>query len=247
MLERIADLHTHTTFSDGKLKPREVVRIAEQKGYLVGLADHCGPGNFQLDTEKRFGEYLEALSDLPAYKAVELDLGRDIPVPVEKLKRCDYLIGGVHSVGAVDFFDPTVDHIDINALMWQSLETIEEKALKYRFDILAHPGLLPQNYRDRGVEHSKAWRARLVELAKKCGFALEISSRWFSSDLELAAMGKEAGLKFSLGSDGHKTESMCRLDYSLGLAETLGLKEEDLFWPLDGSIPWQRNPESVRP
>jgi histidinol phosphatase-like PHP family hydrolase len=247
MFDRIADLHTHTVFSDGKLEPGEVIAIAGQKGYLVGLADHCGPGSFQLEDEQKFDLYMEAMAGLPAYRAVELDLGRDIPVPVEKLKRCDYLIGGVHSVGKVDFFDPGVDRIDVEKLMWQALEAVEEKALKYRFDILAHPGLLPQNYRDRGFELSRAWRTRLVELAQKYGFALEISSRWLSADPELAAAAKLAGLKFSLGSDGHKAENMCRLDYSLELAGKLGLEDRDLFWPLDGTIPWQTNPGSARP
>ena len=94
MLKIIADLHTHTVFSDGRLSPQEVLQIAADKGYRVGLADHCGPGNFQLDSEDRFEKYLAAIRDLPVYHAVELDLGREIPVSSGKLKRCHYLIGG---------------------------------------------------------------------------------------------------------------------------------------------------------
>ena len=247
MLKTIADLHTHTTFSDGRLSPREVLQIASDKGYLVGLADHCGPGNFQLDSDARFEGYLSAIENLPAYKAVELDLGREIPVSREKLKRCHYLIGGVHSVGTVDFFDKSVTRADLGHLLQEMLGIIETKSKDYCFDILAHPGLLPCNFREQTDAITEGWRIKLVELALKCNLAIELSSRWLVPDLKLAAMAKEAGLKFSLGSDGHGADKMCRLDYSLELAGKLDLTDRDLFWPLQGAIPWQKNPGSGRP
>jgi histidinol phosphatase-like PHP family hydrolase len=77
--------------------------------------------------------------------------------------------------------------------------------------------------------------------------AIELSSRWLVPDLKLASMAKEAGLKFSLGSDGHGADKMCRLDYSLELAGKLELADRDLFWPLNGAIPWQTNPGSGHP
>jgi len=247
MIKIIADLHTHTVFSDGRLKPEEVLRIAEGKGYRLGLADHCGPGNFQLDSKDRFEEYLSAIQDLPVYWAVELDLGREIPVPREDLKRCHYLIGGIHSVGQVDFFDPKIIEGDLGLLLEGMLEVIERQSRKYSFNILAHPGLLPCNFREQKDAITNEWRLKLVELALKCNLAIELSSRWQVPDLKLAKMAKEAGLKFSLGSDGHGADRMCRLEYSLMMAEKLGLTDRDLFWPLDGAIPWQKSPGSARP
>lgn len=247
MLKTIADLHTHTIFSDGRLSPLEVLRIASDKGYLVGLADHCGTGNFQLDSEGRFEKYIAAIKDLPAYLAVELDLGREIPVSPESLKRCHYLIGGVHSSGPMDFFDPRITNVDLGQLLEEMLGMIERRSRKYSFDILAHPGLLPCNFREQKDAITDGWRVKLVELALKCNLAIELSSRWLVPDLKLAAMAKEAGLKFSLGSDGHGADRMCRLEYSLELADKLGLDDRDLFWPLNGSIPWQKNPGSARP
>ncbi|MBI4726730.1 hypothetical protein HY768_05840 [candidate division TA06 bacterium] len=247
MLKTIADLHTHTVFSDGRLSPQEVLQIASDKGYRVGLADHCGPGNFQLDSEARFEKYFTAIQDLPAYRAVELDLGRDIPVSRQSLKRCHYLIGGVHSVGTVDFFDPKITRVDLDLLLAEMLEIIERQSQKYSFDILAHPGLLPCNFREQKDAITSGWRMKLVALALKCTLAIEISSRWLAPDYKLAAMAKEAGLKFSLGSDGHGADKMCRLDYSLELAGKLELTDRDLFWPVNGTIPWRKNPGSDRP
>jgi len=247
MLKTIADLHTHTVFSDGRLSPEEVLQIASDKGYRVGLADHCGPGNFQLDSEGRFEKYLSAIQGLPVYRAVELDLGREIPVLRQSLKRCHYLIGGVHSAGPIDFFDPQITEVDLTILLDEMLEIISRQSRKYSFDILAHPGLLPCNFREQQDAITDGWRVKLVELALKCNLAIELSSRWMVPDLKLATMAKEAGLKFSLGSDGHGADKMCRLDYSLELAGKLELTDRDLFWPLNGAIPWQTNPGSVHP
>jgi histidinol phosphatase-like PHP family hydrolase len=247
MLKTIADLHTHTVFSDGRLSPKEVLQIASDKGYRVGLADHCGPGNFQLDSESRFEKYFEAIQDLPVYRAVELDLGREIAVSPENLKRCHYLIGGVHSAGPMDFFDPKITKIDLALLLDEMLEIIGRQANKYSFDILAHPGLLPCNFREQKAAITDGWRLKFVEQALKCNLAIELSSRWLVPDFKLAAMAKEAGLKFSLGSDGHGADKMCCLDYSLELARKLELAERDLFWPVNGAIPWQMNPGSGHP
>lgn len=247
MLKTIADLHTHTVFSDGRLSPQEVLQIASDKGYRVGLADHCGPGNFQLDSQDRFEKYLSAIQDLPVYRAVELDLGRDIPVLPEDLKRCHYLIGGVHSAGPMDFFDPHITKVDLARLLDEMLEIIGRQSQKYSYDILAHPGLLPCNFREQKNAITDGWRIKLVELALKCNLAIELSSRWLVPDFKLAAMAKEARLKFSLGSDGHGADKMCRLDYSLELAKKLDLSDRDLFWPLNGIIPWQKNPGSSHP
>jgi histidinol phosphatase-like PHP family hydrolase len=247
MLKTIADLHTHTVYSDGRLSPKEVLQIASDMGYRVGLADHCGPGNFQLDSQYRFEKYMDAIQCLPVYRAVELDLGREIPVSHENLKRCHYLIGGVHSSGPMDFFDPKITEIDLALLLDEMLEIIGRQSQRYSFNILAHPGLLPCNFRKQQEAITSGWRVKLVELALKCNLAIELSSRWLVPDFKLAAMAKEAGLKFSLGSDGHGADKMCRLDYSLELAGKLELTDRDLFWPLDGAIPWQTNPGSGHP
>lgn len=228
----IKDLHTHTKFSDGKLNPEEVYFIAKIKGYQVGISDHCGEGSFQINRDDQFGQYLQALDVLPVFKSAELDLGTEIGISRQLLDKCDYLIGGVHSIGGVNFFDSGAKLPASQAIIEQMLELVEKKAQQYRFDILAHPGLLPIEFRkhkDRILD--KKWSQRLVELALKCGFALEISSRWELPSYETISMALDAGLTFSLGSDGHNRESVCRLDYSLQISEKLELKEANFFQP----------------
>lgn len=230
------DLHTHTTFSDGRLAPGEVAEIASRMGYVVGIADHCGRGDFQLEDNARFDRYLEALRGLPVYASVELDLGNPGSVTQDRLARCDYLIGGLHSLegglGRLDFFDPEADPGDPAAFADELLQEIERGAEEHRFHILAHPGLLPMGLRERADRIiDDKWEKSLIGLALEYGFALEISSRWELPGRGLIEKARRAGVRFSLGSDGHSREQMCRLDYSLGMVEACGIPASQIYRP----------------
>ncbi len=227
-----ADLHTHSTFSDGTTTLEQIAAIAGSAGMAVGVADHCGPGSFQLDSDERFRRYFEAVSRHPVYRSVELDLGREINVSRENLKRCDYLIGGVHSLGGRDFFDGAQAWTDIPGLLDGILAAIDEKARIFDFDILAHPGLLPASLRSRqSALLDSRWDQRLIGLALEHGFALEISSRWQVPSAGTIRRAAAAGVTFALGSDAHRPEQVCRLDHSLSLAAACGLTDADLFRP----------------
>ena len=227
-----ADLHIHSTFSDGKTELSQIVAIARARGMAIGIADHCGPGTFQLETDAKFQRYFEALQVYPVYRSVELDLGRKITVSRENLERCDYLIGGIHSLDGRDFFDQSLTAFDIPKLLDGMLATIDKKARIFGFDILAHPGLLPVNLRSRQAEILDAgWDERLIGLALRHGFALEISSRWKLPLPSTIRRAKTAGVTFSFGSDAHHPEQVCDLEFSQDLARQCGLAAADLFWP----------------
>jgi histidinol phosphatase-like PHP family hydrolase len=226
----IEDLHTHTIFSDGKLNPKQVYALAADKGYKVGISDHCGEGSFQINDDVRFQEYLKALEGLAVYRSTELDLGTRIEVSDSILRECDYLIAGIHSIDRLNFFDENADLPHPQELLELVLDLIDAKAVRYKFDLLAHPGLLPIGYRGRKKAIlDKKWSQHLVELALKYGFALEISSRWEPPTGETIGMALEAGVRFSLGSDGHCRDTVCKLDYSLSMIEKYGISEEQMF------------------
>jgi histidinol phosphatase-like PHP family hydrolase len=233
---QLADLHTHTTFSDGRLSPEEVVAIAWGKGLRVGIADHCGPGRYQLGSDDRFDRYRQRVAKVPAWCAVELDLGRPVAVSAGRLARCHYLIGGVHGVDGVDFFDPNVTAVDHRWVIDRMLAAVEAAAKKYRFQILAHPGLLPLCLRPRTAELlDDGWNARLIELTLRYGFAWELSSRWQLPLPSSAAAALGAGVMFSLGSDAHHAAQVGRLDYALGLLESVGIGPGRLYQPASDS------------
>jgi histidinol phosphatase-like PHP family hydrolase len=225
-------LHTHTVFSDGRLEPREVWEIAREQGCRVGIADHCGVGSFQMNRDRDFEEYLRALEPYPVYRSAELDLGTEVRISPQLLARCDYLIGGVHSLGGLNFFDPEAALPSPDELIEGMLQLIREKVRIFRFQILAHPGLLPTALRG-GAEGllGKEWGQRLITLALEFGFALEISSRWKLPGPETIRQAREAGVRFALGSDGHGRENVCRLDYSLEMVRQLAIGPEMMYRP----------------
>ncbi|MDI6740697.1 MAG: PHP domain-containing protein [Candidatus Edwardsbacteria bacterium] len=232
MIQAPADLHTHSIFSDGKATLDQIVSISRSKGMNVGVANHCGPTTFQIGGDAGFERYFRALSAQPVYRSAELDLGREIRVSLDNLQRCDYLIGGVHSLGERDFFDSSLTDFDVPALLDRMLSVIEKKARIYSFDILAHPGLLPVNLRPRhGESFDTRWDERLIGLALECGFALEISSRWQLPPASTVRRARQAGVKISFGSDAHRPEQVCRLDHCLAVARECGLRDGDLFRP----------------
>lgn len=226
----IADLHNHTVFSDGKLTASEVYRAACSKGYRAGIADHCGDGDFQINDDQQFCRYLDSLEGLNVFRSAELDLGTEIRVSDKLLNSCDYLIGGVHSIGGLDFFDQAAVLPHPENIIENMLQLIDARAGKYGFDILAHPGLLPvalRKSKDKLLD--KKWSQRLIELALKHGFALEISSRWELPSYDTIRMAVEAGATFSLGSDGHCSDTVCNLDISLAMIEKALVPEDLIF------------------
>jgi len=226
----IKDLHNHTIYSDGRLTPEEVFSIAEAKGYQAGISDHCGEGSFQINRDIQFKQYLNELDKWPVLRSVELDLGTEIAISARLLQECDYLIGGIHSLGELNFFDNAAGLPDAEKIIGQMLDLIERKSQQFEFHILAHPGLLPVALRSHKEKIlGKEWSQRLVELALKYDFALEISSRWELPSIDTIKVALNAGAMFSLGSDGHCQDSTCNLKYSLAVVDQLKIPEKRIF------------------
>ena len=151
------DLHTHTTFSDGKNTPEEMVQAAIRAGLTeYGISDHgytpfdesyCMP-------QSRYGEYLAALAGLrEKYKGqISLRLGMEqdfysVPAP----QGLDYVIGSVHYLRCGDAFVPVDEDAailrgavsryfggDPYALCEQYFDTVSRVAEKTGARIIGH-------------------------------------------------------------------------------------------------------------
>jgi histidinol phosphatase-like PHP family hydrolase len=99
-------------------------------------------------------------------------------------------------------------------------------------DILAHPTLLTTSVRRLPVEEvwTEAIEERLVAALRSAGIAFEISSRYRPHE-RLVRRVVDSGVRISLGSDGHKAEQVGDIEFSLGLARALGVRDGDLYDP----------------
>lgn len=91
MCEKLIDLHTHSTCSDGSMSPRELVRYAAQKGLAaIALTDHDSVSGVEeaVDEGKRVGLEVVPAIELSVQSETETHiLGYDIDIHHPLLKK----------------------------------------------------------------------------------------------------------------------------------------------------------------
>ncbi len=239
------DLHSHTNLSDGDLPLERVVELAVERGVAIGISDHISsrnPDRF-IATERDLRHYLDALEDVPVFRAGEFcwcdRFGEALPG--ELLDRLDYRIGSNHGFALPDgvFASPWWSSLpkpwdgEPHRLMDVMVDNLCDMVRAMPVQIAAHPTLMPPAL--RAIEDDvHAWwtderEDRFVEAAAESGVALEISNRYRLPHDRLLTKAKQAGARFSLGSDGHGEDQVARLDWSIETARRLGITDEDLF------------------
>ena len=157
----MTDLHVHTTFSDGRSTPEEVVRAAIAKGMTtLGFSDHSYThfdSGYCIPKEKipAYRAEIDALKEKYAGQieilcGIEQDFWSDEPTD-----GYDYIIGSVHYVKAGAAYLPVdesrqrlMDAVtqrfggDIYALAEAYYETVAQMAKKIRPDIIGHFDLI---------------------------------------------------------------------------------------------------------
>jgi histidinol phosphatase-like PHP family hydrolase len=112
------------------------------------------------------------------------------------------------------------------------IANLERLAHEMPVDILAHPTLLPLGFRDRDSE--ELWTEEHEERAARAlldaGIALEVSARYRPHE-RLVRRAAGAGVRISLGSDGHSPEQVADITWPLALTRSIGVRDEDLYDP----------------
>lgn len=241
------DLHVHTSMSDGDLPLRRAVEAAAEKGVVLGIADHVSrrnPGKF-VATARELESYLAALEAEAVLRGGEFcwcdDLWRELSA--ETAGRFDYRIGSNHgfwlpdgSMGSPWWQQlPQAWNGREQELMDVMVANLCDLVRQMPIQILAHGTLLPPALLSREPDLDHWWteerEERLVAALHTSGVALEISNRYRLPHERLLARARDAGVRFSLGSDGHRQEEVGRLEWSLATARRLEIGEERLFLP----------------
>jgi len=98
-------------------------------------------------------------------------------------------------------------------------------------DIFANPTFLPHCIADEyDVLWTKERMKKVIEAAVKSDIAIEINSRYKIPSLAFIKLAKDAGAKFSFGSNTHG-EEVGMLEYCLEISKKVGLTRRDLFIP----------------
>gem|GEM_PF-512413 len=123
--------------------------------------------------------------------------------------------------------------LDSDAYMDAHVATLERFAREMPVDVLAHPTLLPIPLRERPLEElwTEPREERAVRALVAAGVAFEVSNRYRPHE-RFVRRAAAAGVRLSLGSDGHSREQVGDLAWPLALARACGVADDALYDPL---------------
>jgi histidinol phosphatase-like PHP family hydrolase len=227
--------------SDGALTVAEIVERGQWLGVRPSVSDHIsrdvavGPRDLPA-----IAAYLDELEQHPVLRGGEFcwhdSLWRELPADLTR--RFTHRIGSLHAVILSDgrvvhsFARRFPEGLTPAAYMDVYVENLERLAAEMPVDILAHPTLLPLALRGHPNEElwTDAHEERAVDALRGAGIALEVSARYRPHE-RLVRRAATAGVRISLGSDGHSAQQVADITWPLALARSIGVRDEDLYDP----------------
>ena len=235
------DCHAHTVFSDGMLDPAALAALVRSRGARPSVADHISTDvAWAVKTVDAVRDYLDALEQTDVLRGGEFcwhdPLWRE--VPPELVRRFTHRVGSLHAVQLADdswvhmFQKRLPSGLDRDTYMEAHVATLERFAAEMPVDILAHPTLLPLPWRKLPLEElwTEPREERAVAALARAGIAFEISNRYRPHE-RFVRRAVAAGVRISLGSDGHTEAQVGDLAFPLALARAAGVADADLYDP----------------
>lgn len=244
-LKPTQDLHAHTKMSDGQLPLHEVVSLARERGLAIGISDHVSgrmPDRF-VSSPEAVERYLAAIDSAEVLRAAELCWCDPFSHQMTDalLERCDYLIGSNHGFPLPDgrMVSPWQEELPGSwaerpqEVMEIMVHNLCDLVRRMPISIVAHSTLLPHALLalDASVETwwSPEREDRFIEAVVGAGVALEVSNRYRLPHERFLRKAREAGARFTLGSDAHQAEEVARLDWAAAAAACAGITNSDLL------------------
>ncbi|KMK74596.1 DNA polymerase/3'-5' exonuclease PolX [Alkalihalobacillus pseudalcaliphilus] len=225
-----ADLHMHTTASDGAHTLVEMIEAARKKGYqYMAITDHSKflrvANGLSVERLLKQHEEIRMLNekydDIEIFTGIEMDILPDGTLDYDDdiLKDIDFVIASIHSS-----FQQTEDVI---------LERLKTALYNPHVDLIAHPT-------GRVLGRRDGYRVdvdQLIELAKETGTALELNANPQRLDLAAHWVKKAHQLEvpIAINTDAHRIDMLEHMKYGVGIA-VKGLANPDLIvntWTLD--------------
>ena len=235
------DCHAHSTYSDGALSVTEVVEKARSLGVRPSVADHISrDAPTIVDSPRAVARYLDDLEEFEVLRSGEFcwhdALWRELPP--ETVRRFTHRVGSLHSIRLADgslfrvFHRELPEGLTPSAYVEAHVSSLERLAGEMPNDLFAHTTLISPALRhiDPHELWSEALEERLVRALRDAGIAFEISNR-YRPHPRIVRRAADAGVRLSLGSDGHSREQVADVAHPLAVARSVGVRDEDLYDP----------------
>lgn len=234
----IADLHMHSTWSDGKHSIREMVEACIQRRLrVIAITDHSrslGIAN-GLSIERLLAQAEEVRElnaeiggQIEVLAGTEMDIKADgsLDYPDEILAQMDFVIASLHS--GLQQKRPQVTERLLNAIR------------NPHVDMIGHPSARQFPNRE-GVDAD--WDAVLAA-AKEHDTILEINANPLRLDLkpELGRLAKELGVLLAINTDAHQIAHLDLMDYGVTNARRAWVEPEHVVntWTFERLDQWLR-------
>lgn len=231
-----ADLHVHTTASDGRQSIEQMAEAARSRGLsIMGVTDHSRTlyvaGGIGLDVIRRQRDEVDSLNErfgnqfhvlLGTEAEITVDGGVDCGEEVFEL--VDYVIGAIHQ-------GLSSDADRMTARVVRALQT-------GLIDILAHPtGRLLLQRPPQGLHISE-----VIDAAVELGVALEINAAYDRLDLSdvHARLAQDRGALLAINTDAHAIEHLDFMRYGVLTARRAWVEAVTVIntWPLSRLREW---------
>ena len=219
---------------------------SRETGVFYGIAANCGV-NFPITNDQGINDYIKKMEGQPCFIGMQAE-GREWPTLFSKeaIAKFDYIFTDAMTI--VDhrgrrarlWMPAEVDIPDKQAFMELLVRTIEEILDNEPVDIYANPTYLPDVLIK---EYDTLWTPervkRVIDAAKRNGVAIEISNRLKLPKADFIRQAKQAGIKFTLGTNNVDSK-LGREEYALLMIHECNLQPSDMFLPKpDGKKPIQ--------
>jgi DNA polymerase (family 10) len=208
-----AELHAHTTASDGRLELHELVDAAKARGFhTIAVTDHSRSSVIAngLSAERLREQILDVRAHNHAVEDITVLAGSEVDILVD---------------GTLDYDDELLAELDIvvaspHASTNQDPRTATDRLLKAiahpLVHIIGHPTSRLINRR-RGLEPEMS---ELYAAAKEHNVALEINAHWMRLDLRDVHVraAVEAGCLIAINCDVHEREDFDNIRYGVATA-----------------------------
>lgn len=239
-----AELHAHTTASDGRLTILELVEHAKGRGFhTVAVTDHSRSsavaGGLTVD---RLIEHVEAVREVAARSTgitvlagSEVDILPDgsLDYPDDVLELLDVVVASPHAALSQD--PEAATRRLVRAVRHPMVHVLGHPTGR---QVLRRPGLSPD-------------LSALYTAAKECGVALEVNTHWIRLDLrDVHVKGAvQAGCLLAINSDVHEAADFGNLRYGVMTARRGGLTSDRCVnaWPRDRLLEWLGAKRGGRP
>ena len=235
----LSDLHTHSTWSDGKLSIQEMADAAIERGLKVlAITDHSASlgvaGGLTVRRLKEQRQEIDAVQEVLG-ETIHLLQGSEVEI---------------RSDGSLDYPDDVLANLDIviaslHTGLRQPREKVTQRLLNAirnpHVDVIAHPtGRIIPNREGADLD-----MAAVLEAAAEHGVALEINAHPTRLDLDdiYARRAIEIGINLSINTDAHSASDMDLVHFGVATARRGWVTPENVInaWTAERLLVWLKS------